>query len=108
MAEKIEMATVSSRGQICIPNEIREDMGLREGSKVLFMLTGDSLIMKKVGTHTFRDITAPLKDAAKRAGLRRSDVSGMIHGARLTAVASERVLARDWSGKEEDKAWKDL
>ena len=46
--EKIEMATVSSRGQICIPNGIRDDMGLKEGSKVLFVLTDDSLIMKKV------------------------------------------------------------
>ena len=36
MTEKIEIATVSSRGQICIPNDIREDMGLDEGSKVLF------------------------------------------------------------------------
>ena len=30
MANKIEMATISSRGQICIPNDIREDMGLKE------------------------------------------------------------------------------
>ena len=32
MTEKIEMGTISSRGQICIPNNIREDMGLKEGN----------------------------------------------------------------------------
>ena len=48
MPELIEMGTVSSRGQICIPNDIRENMGLKEGNKVLFVLTDGSLIMKKV------------------------------------------------------------
>lgn len=26
----------------------------------------------------------------------------------LTALASEKTLAKDWSSKEEDEAWKDL
>jgi len=30
------------------------------------------------------------------------------HSARDTAIASERVLARDWLLPEEDAAWKDL
>ncbi|MEK6820278.1 MAG: AbrB/MazE/SpoVT family DNA-binding domain-containing protein [Nanoarchaeota archaeon] len=79
MAEKIEMATVSSRGQVCIPNDIREDMGLKEGSKVLFMLTDGSLIMKKVNIRTFEEITKPLKEAARKAGMKESDVPGMVH-----------------------------
>ena len=59
MSEKIVMSTVSSRGQICIPNTLREDLDLKEGSKVLFALTGDSLIMKKVTMRTFAEITKP-------------------------------------------------
>lgn len=77
MAEKIEMATVSSRGQICIPNGIRDEMGLREGSKVLFLLTDDSLIMKKVNMQTFEEITKPLREAKKK--IREEDVVGLIH-----------------------------
>ena len=79
MNEKIEMGTMSSRGQICIPNDIREDMGLVEGSKVLFVLTDDSLLIKKVNMKTFAEITKPLKDAAKKAGMKESDVVEMIH-----------------------------
>lgn len=79
MAEKIEIGTVSSRGQICIPNDIRENMGLEEGSKVLFVLSNDSLLVKKVNMQTFREITKPLKEAAKKAGMKESDVVGMIH-----------------------------
>lgn len=77
MADKIEMATVSSRGQICIPNGIREDMGLKEGSKILFALTGDSLIMKKVSIETFAEITKPLKEAVKK--IREDEVVNLIH-----------------------------
>ena len=79
MTEKIEMATVSSRGQICIPNGIREDMGIKEGSKVLFVLSDDSLLMKRVGMQTFAEITKPLKEAAKKAGMKEEDVPEMIH-----------------------------
>ncbi len=79
MAERIEMATVSSRGQICIPNGIREDMGLKEGSKVLFMLNDDSLIMKKVSMQTWEDVTKPLKESMKKTELKESDVSDIVH-----------------------------
>ncbi|MEK6859558.1 MAG: AbrB/MazE/SpoVT family DNA-binding domain-containing protein [Nanoarchaeota archaeon] len=79
MTDKIEIATVSSRGQICIPNDIREEMGIKEGSKVLFALTGDSLIMKRVNMQTFAEVTKPFKEAAKKAGLKESDVPDMVH-----------------------------
>ena len=51
MAETIEIGTVSARGQIAIPTEIREKMHLKEGEKLLFFLEGDSLLLKKVGSN---------------------------------------------------------
>lgn len=77
--EKIEMGTVSSRGQICIPNNIREEMGLKEGNKVLFVLSDDSLIVKKVNMQTFAEITKPLKEAVKKSGLKQSDIPDIVH-----------------------------
>jgi len=77
MSEKIEIGTVSSRGQICIPNDIRKDMGLEEGSKVLFVLTDDSLLVKKVSTETFAEITKPLREAKKK--IREDEVVDLIH-----------------------------
>jgi len=79
MTEKIEMATVSSRGQICIPNDMREEMGLKEGSKVLFLLTDDSIIMKKVNMQTWAEVTKPLKEAMAKTNLKESDVLGIVH-----------------------------
>ena len=78
MQEIIEMGTVSSRGQICIPNEIREEMGLKEGNKILFVLQDGSLLVKKVTMQTFAEITKPLKEAAKKSGMKESDVEGIV------------------------------
>lgn len=79
MADMVEIGTVSSRGQICIPNDIREEMGLEEGTKVLFVLADDSLLVKKVTSQTFREVTAPLREAAKKSGLKEEDVPDIVH-----------------------------
>ncbi len=79
MAEIIEMGTISSRGQISIPSDIRKEMKLKEGNKVLFLLSDDSLLVKKVSTESFAEITKPLREAAKKAGMKESDVPGIIH-----------------------------
>ncbi len=90
MEDIIEMATVSSRGQICIPNKIREKMALKDGSKVIFALTDDSLLMKKVSMETFAEITAPLKEAMKKSGLKESDVPEIIHRFRAEKRAKNK------------------
>jgi len=82
MTEKIEMGTVSARGQICIPSRIREEMDLKEGSKILFFLSDNSLLMKKISVQSFEEITKPLKQAAKKAGLKESGVVEMVHKSR--------------------------
>ena len=92
MSEKIEMGTVSSRGQICIPNDMREEMGLKEGSRVLFVLTQDSLIMKKVSMQTFEEITRPLREAKKN--IREEDVVDLIHKIRAEKRAKNEGHSR--------------
>ena len=82
MSEMMEMGTVSSRGQICIPTDIREEMGLREGNKVLFVLQDDSLLVKKVTPQTFAEVTKPLKEEAKKVGFRESEVGDIVHNFR--------------------------
>ncbi len=44
-----EIARVSSKGQIVIPNDIRERLGIREGSVfAVSSVDGDMVVMKKV------------------------------------------------------------
>ena len=75
--ELVDMGKVSSRGQIAIPSEIRKQMGLSDGSKVLFVLENDMLLMKRVSSETFSEITAPLRRAKKK--IKEEDVSSFVH-----------------------------
>ena len=77
MAEVIEMGKVSSRGQIAIPVDIRNEMGLEEGSQVLFFLEDDTLLIKKVSKQTWGDITRPLRKMSKK--ISQENVNGLIH-----------------------------
>ena len=77
MNELVEMGKVSSRGQIAIPIEIRNEMGLEEGSKVLFLLEDDVLLIKKVTSQTWDQVTAPLR--AQKKKIREENVSELIH-----------------------------
>ena len=82
MQEIIGTGTISSRGQICIPTDIRQEMGLKEGSKLLFVLQDGSLLVKKATMQSFAEITNPLKEGVKKSGLKESDVEGILHNFR--------------------------
>ncbi len=77
MTELLEMGKVSARGQIAIPVDIRKEMGLEEGSKVLFFLEEDTLLIKKVSAQTWEHITRPLRQEKKK--IKQEDVNSIIH-----------------------------
>ena len=77
MAEIIDMGTISARGQIAIPIDIREKMHLKEGEKILFFLEGDSLMIKKVESLSWSEVTKPLREAKKK--IKEEDVPDLIH-----------------------------
>lgn len=79
METLIEMGKISSRGQVAIPSGIRSQLGLNEGAKVLFFTEDDILLIKKVTEQSFAQITRPLKIAAKKAGMKESDVLDIVH-----------------------------
>ena len=78
MTELIEMGKISTRGQIAIPASIRKEMGLQDGNKILFLLENETLLVKKVTRKTFGQVTAPLKEAAQKAGMKEQDVPEMV------------------------------
>ncbi|MBI2580436.1 AbrB/MazE/SpoVT family DNA-binding domain-containing protein [Candidatus Woesearchaeota archaeon] len=78
---EIKSAKITEKGQIAIPKSIRKLEGFREGSKVAILAFKDRIELK------------PMKQITKTA---------------LTALASEKVLAKDWNTEEEDEAWKGL
>jgi AbrB family looped-hinge helix DNA binding protein len=77
MNELIEMGKISSRGQISIPSDIRNKMGLEEGTKVLFLLENDTLLIKRIHERSFAEITKPLRAAKKK--IKENEVTDLIH-----------------------------
>ena len=73
----LEMGTVSARGQIAIPVDIRKEMGLEEGARVFFFLEEDTLLIKKVSVQTWKQVTQPLREAKKK--INETEVDKLIH-----------------------------
>lgn len=75
--ELFEIGSVSSRGQIAIPSDIRKELGIEEGTRMLFILENDTVLMKKVTAESFADITRPLRLAKKK--IKEEDVVDLVH-----------------------------
>lgn len=46
----MEITSVTSKGQVTIPKPLRQQLGLRQGSKVEFVLVGDHVEMRVIST----------------------------------------------------------
>src|SRR3989338_2120948 len=80
MGKIIEIGTISSRGQIAIPADVRRALELNEGERGLFVVDRDTLIIKKVDTEkTWAEITNPLREAMAKTDLKESDAVDIVH-----------------------------
>lgn len=53
-------ATMTSKGQITIPKEIRDILGLEAGAKVLFLPSGDREVRLRAKTGTIKGLAGML------------------------------------------------
>lgn len=77
----IETTKMSSKGQIVIPEEIRNRLGLKTGDKFLVMGDKDVVILKALSSPSpaeFDDLIRAARKQAKAAGLKRSDIINAI------------------------------
>lgn len=58
---EVSVGTVTSKGQVTIPKEIRETLGVNEGDKLIFLLEGDEVVLRKVGSEKLTDILSRRK-----------------------------------------------
>jgi len=81
----IETTKMSSKGQIVIPEEIRNKLGLKTGDKFIVMGDKDVVILKTLSTPSINDFDSLIKEARKQArltGLRKSDILNAIKESR--------------------------
>ncbi|MEE3487525.1 MAG: AbrB/MazE/SpoVT family DNA-binding domain-containing protein [Bulleidia sp.] len=81
----INMLTVSSKGQVVIPAEIRKQLNITEGTRLASYAYGDTIVMKVVRLPSEEEFEQALSDAqnwAKEAGLTETDVNNAISSVR--------------------------
>jgi AbrB family looped-hinge helix DNA binding protein len=72
---------LSSKGQVVIPEEIRNDLGLREGDQFVVIGEGDAVILKAITPpriEEFNKLLGQVRSAAKRTGIKRTDLKSAI------------------------------
>lgn len=78
---------LSSKGQVVIPEAIRRRLGLDPGVEFVVLGDDDTIVLKRISAPTMRDfdkVVARARQAARRAGLRRSDIAAAISAVRST------------------------
>ena len=58
---EVSVSTVTSKGQVTIPKEIRETLGVLEGDRRIFLVEGDKVVLRKVGSEKLSDILSRRK-----------------------------------------------
>jgi len=84
----MKTATITEKGQIAIPKEMRDIDGFEEGDKVAIITYHDHIELR------------PLDQVRKKLDFSKEGIQ--------TAILSERSLAKIWLTKKEDEAWKNL
>ena len=79
---------LSSRGQVVIPEEIRNNLGLSEGDQFLVIGEGDAVILKTITPpklEEFQELLSQARTEAKRTGIKKADVKSAIAKVRRRA-----------------------
>ena len=74
-------AKLSSKGQIVIPEEVRLNMGLKEGMQFVVIGEGDTVILRMItppSREEMQHLLAESKAYAKKVGLKKSDIKKAI------------------------------
>jgi AbrB family looped-hinge helix DNA binding protein len=89
----MELARVSSKGQITIPIEIRKKLKLKEGDKVLFAEENGNIFVLNASLVALKEIQENMKDEAKKQYLNsEEDVNEYV----------EKIREEKWEQKYEN------
>ncbi len=79
--ESFATTRMSSKGQVVIPEEIRDRLGLKAGTQFVVVGNRDVVILKAISAPSvkeFNDLVGQARQQARRAGLRKSDVEAAV------------------------------
>lgn len=66
----MELAKVTSKGQVTIPVTIRKMLGIREGDKLLFVEDGEKVVLMNASTNALLKVQEAFKGVAEELGVK--------------------------------------
>lgn len=66
----MELAKVTSKGQVTIPVAIRKMLGIREGDKLLFVEDGEKVVLMNASTNALLKVQEAFKGVAEELGVK--------------------------------------
>lgn len=94
MSRQLATTKMSSRGQIVIPEEIREQLGLESGTKFIVIAEDDTVILKTITPPSKKELTvllAKVQKRVKKAGIKQGDVEKIIKSERSKSKKSKKM-----------------
>jgi AbrB family looped-hinge helix DNA binding protein len=77
-----EVTTVTSKGQITIPSELRKQFGIKKGTKLMVVPTDYGLVLKKLELPSVEEFQQRVEEQAKTVELSMEKVDELVHEAR--------------------------
>ncbi|HWH31657.1 MAG TPA: AbrB/MazE/SpoVT family DNA-binding domain-containing protein [Egibacteraceae bacterium] len=78
-------ATLTSKGQVTIPREVREALGLHEGDRVIFRVVGDTAVLAR--TDDLLDLAGTIPVPARASALTPGEERRAAHRAQTRRSA---------------------
>ncbi|HLC54503.1 MAG TPA: AbrB/MazE/SpoVT family DNA-binding domain-containing protein [Candidatus Nanoarchaeia archaeon] len=83
--ENIEITSISSRGQVVIPQSLRDKLKIREGEKFVVIGEDNTIVLKKLEMPSFKGfdkLLAKTREFAKKNELKEANVEQAVKKAR--------------------------
>ena len=83
--ENIEITSISSRGQVVIPQSLRDKLKIREGEKFVVIGEDNTIVLRKLEMPSFKGfdkLLAKTREFTKKNELKENDVEQAVKKAR--------------------------
>ena len=77
----IKVLTLSTKGQLVLPNDLRKNLSLEPGDKIIAYWSNDSIVLKKLELPSDNDFEKEIDETVKYAkenGIKEQDISNII------------------------------
>jgi len=77
-----EITTVTSKGQVTIPSELRDRFGYEQGTKLIAVPTDHGIVLKKLDLPSIEDFQDRVSERSESVTLSMDDIGELVHEAR--------------------------